>query len=97
MTNIVVKSCTVLYMCVEIMICQCERLPERLMISQTPSMGRHQITSGGRRNMEETFPAFGMSFAKVSCSKQDIPNLPKFGILDLLHVCICQYDKSGSE
>ena len=64
-------------MCVEVMICQSERSPERLMISQTPSIGGHQITSGGRRNVEETFSAFGMSFAKSSCSKQDIPNLPK--------------------
>ena len=63
-SNIVVKSYTVLYMCMQVMICQSERSPERLMISQTPSMGGHQITSGGRRNMEETLPAFAMSFAK---------------------------------
>ena len=51
-------------MSVEVMLCQSERSPERLMISDTPSIRGHQITSGGRRNVEETFPAFGMSFAK---------------------------------
>ena len=38
-TNIVVQSYTVMYMGVEVMICQSERSPERLMISQTPSIG----------------------------------------------------------
>ena len=52
MTNIVVKSYTLLYMGVEVIICQSERSPERLMISQTPSMGGHQISSGGRRNVK---------------------------------------------
>ena len=64
MTNIVVKSYTVLYMGVEVIICQSERSPERLIISQTPSMGGHLISSGGRRNVEETLPAFGVTFAK---------------------------------
>ena len=65
MTNIVVKSYTALYMCVEVMTCQSERSPGRLIISQTPSIGGIHITSGGRRNVEETFPAFGMSFEKA--------------------------------
>ena len=51
-------------MCVEVMICQSEMSPKRLLISQTPMIGGHQITSGGRRNVEESLPAFGMSFAK---------------------------------
>ena len=34
------------------------------MISQTPGMGEPQISSGGGRNVEETLPAFGLSFAK---------------------------------
>ena len=38
---------------VEAMICQSEKSPERLMISQTPSMGGDQIISGGRRNVED--------------------------------------------
>ena len=36
MTNIIVKSYTVLYMCVEVIICQSDRLPEIFMISETP-------------------------------------------------------------
>ena len=64
MTNIVVKCDTVLCMGVKVIISQSEMSPERLMISQTPSMRGHQITSGGRKNVEETLPAFGVTFAK---------------------------------
>ena len=49
---------------VDIIICQSEMFPERLMISQTPSIGGHQISSGGRRNVVETLPAFGVTFTK---------------------------------
>ena len=41
MTNILVKNYAVLYMGVEVIICQSEMSPERLMISQTPSIGGH--------------------------------------------------------
>ena len=64
MANIVVKSYTVLYMGVVVIICQSERSPERLMISQTPRIGGNQISSDGRGNVEETLPAFGVTFAK---------------------------------
>ena len=49
---------------VELIICQSDMSPEWLMISHTPSIGRHQITSSGRRDVEETLPAFGVTFAK---------------------------------
>ena len=39
MTNIIVKSYTVLYMCMEVIICQSERSSEILMIFQTPMTG----------------------------------------------------------
>ena len=39
MTNIIVKTYTVLYICIEVTICQSERSPEVFMISQTPSTG----------------------------------------------------------
>ena len=71
MPNIIVKSYIVLYMCMGVMICQSERSPEILVISQTPTIGGHQNTSDQSRNMEETLPAFGVSFAK--------PFLPKIG------------------
>ena len=37
MTNITVKSYTVQYMCMEVIICQSERSPKIVMISQTPT------------------------------------------------------------
>ena len=64
MTHIMVKSYTVLYMCVEVMICQSDRSPEMLIISQTPMIVGNENTSDGSRNVEETLPAFGVSFAK---------------------------------
>ena len=39
MTNIIVKHYTVVYMCVEVMIYQSDRLPEIFMISEIPTMG----------------------------------------------------------
>ena len=48
----------------EVIIYQSDRAPERLMMSQTPSIGGYQITPGGRKNVEETLPAFEVSFAK---------------------------------
>ena len=37
-TAIVVNSYTILYMCMEVISCQSDRSPERLMISHTPSI-----------------------------------------------------------
>ena len=51
--------------------CQSERSPEIVMISQIPTIGGHQNTSHGGRNMEKTLTAFWGSFAK--------PFLPKIG------------------
>ena len=39
MTHIMVKSYRLLYMCVEVMICQSDRFPEMFMISRTPMIG----------------------------------------------------------
>ena len=39
MTNIIVKSYAVQYMCMEVIICQSERSPEIVMISQTHTIG----------------------------------------------------------
>ena len=73
MTNIVVKSYAVQYMCMEVIICQSERSPEIVMISQTHTIGGHQNTSDGSRNMDETLPPFGVTSAK--------PFPPKIGLL----------------
>ena len=77
-TNIVVKSYAVLYMGVEVIICQSERSPERLMISQTPSIGRtsHQLRL--EKEHGGNSPSFWDDLQNPSYSKQDIPNLPKF-------------------
>ena len=55
----VVNSDTIVCMCMEVIIYQSEMFPERLMISQTPSIGGYQISSGGRRNVEETLQLLG--------------------------------------
>ena len=73
MTNIIVKSYAVQYMCMEVIICQSEMSPKIVIISQNPTIGGHQNTSDGSRNMEETLPAFCVTFAK--------PFLPKIGQL----------------
>ena len=73
MTNIIVKSYAVQYMCMEVIICQSERSPEIVMISQTHTIGGHQNTSDGSRNMDKTLPPFGVTSAK--------PFPPKIGQL----------------
>ena len=60
-------------MCMEVIICQSERSPEIVMISQTLLQGGTSNTSDGSRNMEETLPAFGVTSAK--------PFQPKIGQL----------------
>ena len=76
MTNIVVKSYTVLYMHVEVRICQSVRHPERLIISQTHSIGDfklHQVGEGIWR----TLPLFGVRFAKPFLLKIGYSKPPK--------------------
>ena len=72
----VVNSVTVLYTWVEVVICQSDRSPERWMISQIPSIGG---TSNQPRweECEGNSPTFGMSLQNSSCSKWDVPDLPK--------------------
>ena len=47
--------------------------------------------------MEETLPAFGASFAKLFLLNVIFQTFQNCGILDLAHVCICQYYRYGSE
>ena len=65
----VVNSDTIVCICMEVRICQLDRSPERLLICQAPNIRGHQITSGGRRSVEETLPAFGVSYAKPFLTK----------------------------
>ena len=92
MTNIIVKSYAVQYMCMEVIICQSERLPEIVMISQTHTIGGTPNTSDGSRNMDKTLPPFWVTSAK--------PLPPKIGqlkpskivkIWTLPHVSLCIY------
>ena len=97
MTNIVVKGYTLLYMCVEVMICQSERSSERLLISKTPSIGGktdHLVGEKMWRKLSQPLDEF--------CKTLPVQNriflaFQNCGIFELPHVCICQYDKYGSE
>ena len=54
-------------------------------------MGEPQISSGGRRNVEKTLPAFGVSLTKPFFLKMGYPNLPKlwhFGLSTFLYLSI---------
>ena len=93
-TAMVVNSDTILYMCIEVIICQSDRSPERLMISHTPGIGGNlksaQVGEGMWRKLSHLL---GCILQNPSFSKWDIPNFQNCGILDLphLHFCICQY------
>ena len=71
------KNYTVLYMHVEVMICPSEGSPERLMISQIPSIGGTSNHTRWRKHSQ----LLGKVMQKPSFSKQDIPNIQK-----LLHI-----------
>ena len=60
----VVNSDTIMYMCMEVIICHTHRSPGRLMICQTLSIGGTSNHLSWEWNVEETLPAFGVSFAK---------------------------------
>ena len=93
------KHYTVLYMSVEVMICQSERSPERLLISHTPSIGGASNHLRWEKECGGNFPSFLDEF----CKKASLLKTGYFltfqicSILELPHVCICQYNKSGSE
>ena len=97
-TALVVNSYTILYMCMEDIICQLDRSPERLMISHTPSIGE---TSNQLRWMKEcggNSPSFWGEFCKTLLAQNGIClTFQNCGILDLPHFCICQYYRYGSK
>ena len=106
-TAMVVKSYIVLYMCVEVIICQSDRSPERKMIFQTLSI---LVTSNQLRwekECGEKSPNFWQwVLQNPPFSKQDIPNLPKLwhftsftflylSILQLRYWIVMQYCTCG--
>ena len=55
------KNYAVVYMCMEVIICHSQMSPEILWYLRHIGWGD---TSHGKRHMEETIPAFGVTFAK---------------------------------
>ena len=77
MTN-VVKSYAVLYMGMEVIICQSEMSPERLMISQSPSIGIPPIKSAQvGEGMWRKPPTFEVTCTKPFLLKIRYSKLPK--------------------
>ena len=98
MTNIVVKSYTVLYKCAGIMICQPERSPERLLISLTPSRGGSSNHLRWKKVCGGNSTSFWGKFCKTLPTQNRIfLTFQNCGILDHSHLCICQYDKYRSK
>ena len=58
------------------------------MISQTPGIGEPQISSGGRRNVEETLPAFGVSFSKAFLLKTGYSQPSKIVAFWTFHISV---------
>ena len=95
---VVVNSETMVYMCMEVIICQSEMSPERLMISQTPSIGGTSNQLRWEKECGRNSLSFWVNFYKTLPTQNWIfQTFQNCAILDLPHVCICQYDKYGSE
>ena len=60
----VVNSYTILYMCMEVIICQSDRSPERQMILQTPSICGTSNQLRWKKECGRNSPSFWVSFAK---------------------------------
>ena len=81
-----------------IIIYQSEMSPERLMISQTPRIGGTSNQLRLEKEYGGNSPSFWVDFFKTLPTQNRIfKTYLNCGILDLPHVCICQYDKYGSE
>ena len=94
----VVNSDTIVYMCMEVIICQSDRSPERLMISHAPSIGgtsnhlRWEKVCGGNS------PSFWSEFCKTHPTQNRILlTFQNCGILQLPHFCMCKYDKCSKK
>ena len=94
----VVNSYTILYMCMEVIICQSDRSPERLMISHTPGIGGTLNQLRWEKECGGNSPCFWGEFCKTLLSQNGIfLTFQNYGILDLPHLCICQYYRYSSE
>ena len=61
----IVNSNTIVYMCMEVIICQSDRFPERLMTSQTPSIGRTWNQFRWEKEHGGNSPSFWGEFCKT--------------------------------
>ena len=94
----VVNSDTIVYMCMEVIICQPDRSPERLMICQIPSIWGTSNHLRWERECGGNSPSFWGDFCKTLPTQNRIfLTFQKCGIWDLVQFCICQYDKYSSK
>ena len=94
----VVNSDANVYMCMEVIICQFDMFPERPMISLSPSIGGTSNHLRWEKEYRGNSPSFwGYFYKTLPTQKWIFQTFQNCGILDLSHVCICQYDKCGSE
>ena len=82
----------------EVIIHQSDRSPERLMISQTPSIGGTSNHLMWEKECEGNSPCFWGEYCKALPTQNRIfLTFQNCGILDLPHLCIRQYDKYSSK
>ena len=92
-TAMIVNSSSILYLCVEVIICQSDKSPERLIISPNPSIWETSNLLKLEKEWKGHSPSFLGDLENPSLSKQDIPNLSKlwhFGPSTLLYLSILQ-------
>ena len=94
LTNIIVKSYTVLHMYLEAIICQSERFLEMFMISQTHSRGGISEHMKWEQEYGGNSPSFWGEFYKTLLTQNQIfLTFQNCRMLNLPHLCICQCNK----
>ena len=92
-TALVVNSYTILYMCMEVIICQSDRTPERLVISLNPRIGGTSYQLRWEKRCGKNSPSFCIEFCKTLPAQNGI----FLTFQKCLHLCICQYYRYSSE
>ena len=91
------KNYTVLYMCVEVIICQSDRLPEIFMISETPTIVGTSKHIKWENECGENSSILWSEFCKTHYTQNRIfQTFQNYWNLDLLDFCMYQYDKYNS-
>ena len=98
MTNIIVKSYTVLYMCLEVIICQFEWSPQIFIISQTTSLWGTSKHIGWEQEYGANSPSFWDEFCKILATQNSMfLTFQNDWNLDLSHLCSCSYNIYNSK